>query len=77
MDKKTVSYLEKNYRFVFEPKDKMKFNGKRRFLIGSGRLIDYIGSHNAETVIRKAEEMMVDKKRLKFRETGIIDIYLK
>ena len=38
---------------------------------------NYIGSHNAETVLRKAEEMKVDKKRLKFRETGILDIYLK
>ena len=37
----------------------------------------YNGKTNAETVLRKAEEMKVDKKRLKFRETGILDIYLK
>ena len=35
------------------------------------------GKINAETELRKAEEMKVDKKRLKFRETGILDIYLK
>ena len=40
----SISYLERTYRFVFQP---------------------------------KAEEMKVDKKRLKFRETGILDIYLK
>jgi len=77
MDDKTVSYLERNFRFVFEPKDKERFGGKRRFYVGSGRLQEYIGKHNTETVIRKAEEMMTDKKRLKFRETGIIDIYFK
>ena len=57
----SISYLERTYRFVFQPKDKSKFGGKT----------------NAETVLCKAEEMKVDKKRLKFRETGILDIYLK
>ena len=71
----SISYLERTYRFVFQPKYKSKFGGKRR--LGSGQLQDYIGKTNAETVLRKAEEMKVDKKRLKFRETGILDIYLK
>ena len=74
--KLSISYLERTYRFVFQPKDKSKFGGKRRFYVGSGQLQDYIGKTNAETVLRKAEEMKVDKKRLKFRETGILDIYL-
>ena len=65
----SISYLERTYRFVFQPKDKSKFGGKRRFYVGSGQLQDYIGKTN--------EEMKVDKKRLKFRETGILDIYLK
>ena len=73
----SISYLERTYRFVFQPKDKSKFGGKRRFYVGSGRLQEYIGKHNTETVLRKAEEMMTDKKRLKFRETGIVDIYFK
>ena len=51
----SISYLEKTYRFVFQPKDKSKFGGKRRFYVGSGQLQDYIGKHNAETVLRKAE----------------------
>lgn len=74
---KDVSYLERNYRFVFQPKDKSKFNNNRRFYVGSGRLEEYIGKHNTGTVLEKAEEMTTDKKRIKFRETGIIDIYLK
>ena len=53
----SISYLERTYRFVFQPKDKSKFGGKRRFYVGSG-------------------QMKVDKKRLKFRETGVLDIYL-
>ena len=73
----SISYLERTYRFVFQPKDKSKLGGKRRFYVGSGQLQDYIGKTNAETVLRKAEEMKVDKKRLKFRETGFLDIYLK
>ena len=72
-----ISYFERNYRFVFQPKDPSKFGGRFRFYVSSGRLVEYIGKNNAETVIRKAEEMKVDKKRLKFRETGVVDIYLK
>ena len=76
MKPEKISYFEKTYRFVFQPKDPTK-HGRKRFYISSGRLEEYIGKHNAETVIRKAEEMTVDKKRLKFRETGVLDIYLK
>ena len=76
MKPEKISYFKKTYRFVFQPKDPLKY-GRKRFYISSGRLEDYIGKNNAETVIRKAEEMKVDKKRLKFRETGILDIYLK
>ena len=75
MDVENISYFERNYRFVFQPKDPKKY-GRKRFYISSGRLQEYIGKHNAETVIRKAEEMTVDKKRLKFRETGVLDICL-
>ena len=77
MKPEDISYFEKNYRFVFQPKDPSKFGGRNRFYISSGRLEEYIGKHNTETVIEKAEAMMTDKKRLRFRETGIIDIYLK
>jgi hypothetical protein len=28
-------------------------------------------------VIKKAEQMMTDKIRIKFRETGIVDIYVQ
>ena len=38
----SISYLERTYRFVFQPKDKSKFGGKRRFYVGSGQLQDYI-----------------------------------
>ena len=40
----SISYLERTYRFVFQPKDKSKFGGKRRFYVGSGQLQDYIVS---------------------------------
>ena len=79
MDAKKVSYLERNYRFVFQPYKKTLMTAERgrRFYVGSGQLEMYIGVKNADTVIRKAEAMKTDKLRLKFRETGIIDIYLK
>lgn len=74
---KEISFFETNFRFVFQPKDKSKFQGKRRFYVGSGQLKEYIGEHNAKTVFQKAEELRDDKKRMKFRETGIVDIYVK
>lgn len=79
MDEKKISYLERNYRFVFQPYKRTLMTAERgrRFYIGSGQMEMYIGQKNTETVLRKAEAMKTDKLRLKFRETGIIDIYVR
>lgn len=69
--------INKNFRIVFQPKNKEKFENKRRFAVGAGRLEIYIGKSNTEVVIKKAEQMMTDKIRIKFRETGIVDIYVQ
>jgi hypothetical protein len=75
-----ISYYEKNFRIVYQPykrNDLILLNRSRRFFVGSGQLGLYIGSKNAETVFRKANEMKTDKLRLKFREHGIVDVYVK
>ena len=71
------SIFNKNFKIVFQPKNKEKFENKRRFAVGAGRLEIYIGKSNTEVVIKKAEQMMTDKIRIKFRETGIVDIYVQ
>lgn len=71
------SYYNKNFRIVFQPKDKSRFNNNRRFAVGAGRLAEYIGESNAAVCFRKADEMITDKKRFKFRENGIVDFYVK
>ena len=71
------SKFNKNFKIVFQPKNKEKFENKRRFAVGAGRLEIYIGKSNTEVVIKKSEQMMTDKIRIKFRETGIVDIYVQ
>ena len=58
-------------------KEKEKFNNKRRFAVGAGRLSIYIGESNAQVVFSKGEKLSDDKLRIKFRKHGIIDIYLQ
>ena len=72
-----ATYLNKNYRIVFQPKDTSACGGKRRFFVGAGRLEDYIGVNNAHQAIERAEASMEDKIRIKLRKYGIVDIYVK
>lgn len=69
--------LNREFRFVFQPKDQEKFGGKRRFAVGAGRLAEYIGEENAEKILSKAWDMLEDKKRFKLRVQGIVDVYVK
>lgn len=73
----STQQLNREFRFVFQPKDQEKFDGKRRFAVGAGRLADYIGAENAEKLLAKAWAMTDDKKRFKFRVQGIVDVYVK
>ena len=69
--------FNKEFKIVFQPKEKEKFNNKRRFAVGAGRLSIYIGESNAQVVFSKGEKLSDDKLRIKFRKHGIIDIYLQ
>lgn len=72
--------LNKEFRFVFCPKDKSKYPnlGKRnKFGVGAGQLDKYLGSSNAEIVRRKAMDLTLDKLIVKFRATGRVYIYSK
>lgn len=80
MTEAEITYYEKNFRIVYQPykrSDLILLNRSRRFYVGSGQLSLYLGTKNAETVFRKADEMKGDKMRLRFREHGIIDVYVK
>ena len=73
----TTEYINKNFRIVFEPKDKAAFNNNRRFGVGAGKLAEYIGADNAATCFKKSDEITTDKIRIKFRKMGIVDFYVK
>ena len=68
--------FNKQYKIVFQPKEKEAYNNNRRFAVGAGRLAHYIGEDNAATCFQKAEKMTTDKVRFKFRKQGIVDFYL-
>lgn len=71
--------LNREFRFVFMPKDLSKFPGKKykRFGIGAGQLEKYLGSSNAAVVSKKALDLTDDKLLIKFRATGWVYIYSK
>ena len=68
--------FNREFKIVFQPKEKEKFNNKRRFAVGAGRLDIYIGKSNSEVCFKKGMELTKDKIRIKFRKHGIVDIYL-
>lgn len=70
-------YINKNFRIVFQPKDKAAFNDNRRFAVGAGRLAEYIGAGNAAVCFEKADKITTDKIRFKFRKMGVVDFYVK
>lgn len=76
---KMVTYLNKNFRFVFTPKntDDLFKPTNYRFLIGAGQIQHYIGIANANKAILTALNSKTDKVTLKFRKYGKIDIYVK
>lgn len=81
-----ITYLNKNFRFVFSVNqdlfiqmpawyiDNIKSN---RFLIGGGSIAKYIGTDNANKVILTALNSKTDKVTLKFRKYGKMEIYVK
>ena len=77
MQSPDTEYINKNFRIVFQPKDKALFNDNRRFAVGAGKLAEYIGADNAATCFEKADKIMTDKIRFKFRKQGIVDFYVK
>ena len=74
-----VTYLNKNFRFVFTQKnvDNLFYPANHRFLIGAGQIQRYIGIPNANNVITAALNSKTDKVTLKFRKYGKIEIYVK
>lgn len=69
--------LNREFKFVFNPKEPEQFNGRRYFGIGANSLYKYIGAANAETVIRKALASKDDKIKIKFRKHGAIYVYVQ
>lgn len=67
--------LNREFKFVFNPKNREEFGGRRYFGVGAKSLHKYIGEKNAETVIRKAMESTEDRVIVKFRTKGAIYIY--
>ncbi|MDV3779771.1 hypothetical protein CMU09_15260 [Elizabethkingia anophelis] len=68
-------YLNHHFRFVLTYFD--VYGKRKRHFVGAGRLSEYIGEKNAETVRKCANSMKTDKHRVKFRKCGQVDIYSK
>ena len=69
--------LNREFKFVFNPKEKDQYNGRRYFGVGANSLYKYIGHANAETVIRKAMQSKDDRIVIKFRKHGAIYVYVQ
>lgn len=84
--------LNKDFRFVYTPNyefsdnkewfNKLSYNFKisynsKRFLISANSIKYYLGYPNEKKVILATEKMKTDKKTIKFRNYGKIEIYVK
>lgn len=72
-----IMSLNQEFRVVFQPKETLLYNGKRRFAIGAGSIAKYVGEKNAQTAITKALAGGEDRFTIKFRKHGRIDFYVK
>ncbi|MDE5515138.1 hypothetical protein KRE43_05480 [Elizabethkingia meningoseptica] len=68
-------YLNHHFRFVLTYFD--IYGKRKRHFVGAGRLSEYIGEKNAETIQKTAFSMKRDKHTVKFRKCGKIEIYSK
>lgn len=64
------------YLVVYQPKVNRGYK-YCRFLVSINQLHKYIGEKNAYNVLCACQSLTMDKRRLKFRKFGTIDIYLK
>ncbi|PZQ98876.1 MAG: hypothetical protein DI539_28965 [Flavobacterium psychrophilum] len=85
MSNYNLTFYNKNFRFVYSPNSFISFQvdmqyniiNSDRFLVGAGQLGKYITEKNAQTVLKTAENMKVDKTKIEFGKYGKIEIYVK
>lgn len=68
--------LNMQYKILLQPLEKHPVKGKK-FWIGVYKLPEYIGDHNAQTILKKAQNLGVNKKMFSRESFGRIWIYLK
>jgi hypothetical protein len=66
-----------DFMLVYQPNQAFVISHSRRFLVSFRTLHKYIGKKNANKAIREALILKLNKRRLRFRKFGIVDIYLK
>lgn len=69
--------VSREFRIVFNPKDRTEFNGRRYFYVSAKQLHKYIGENNANTAILNALKSSDDKYTKKFRTRGTVYFYVK
>ena len=69
--------LNRQFKIVFQPKNRKLFQDRRRFGVGAYSLYKYVGRKNAETALRRALSSLEDKCTVKLRKCGRIDFYFK
>jgi hypothetical protein len=72
-----MTQVNRDFRIVFTPYNRDEYEGKRRFLVGAGRLYAYIGGWNAYKAIDRAYKSKRDKATIKLRSYGILEFYSK
>lgn len=69
--------FNKEFKFVFRPKNSENFNGRKAFGVSANTLAQYIGEDNASKLLEKVWNMLEDKGRFKYRVQGTIYAYTK
>lgn len=69
--------FNKEFKFVFRPKNSENFGGRKAFGVSANTLAQYIGEDNAAKLLEKVWNMLEDKSRFKYRVQGTIYAYAK
>lgn len=67
MIQKSPSFFNREFRIIFKPKRDIGMKYKK-FLIGAGRLTDYIGHENAQTAFKRVLSSTMDKDYYKIQK---------
>lgn len=69
--------INKYFMITFSPKQPELYGGRKRFSIGGGQLVKYLGESNTHALIMLAQKSLKENVVKRFRKMGTIKLYYR